>query len=268
MTTRRNKNEDSIKKAAVNTTAQLVNALMKAGMQWFQIQRLIDDGFLATQVVKVCVQESVILDLKPPEDFTDNEQVKRFLQNCGLVNFIEVLNNKIRRDFDFRNLPGTGTWNQWYDSIPVDELEKIDASGVQLRGLVLSGMDLSICLKESNLQDAVMRDVYLEFADLRDCNMSGCNLSGITNICEANLGGCNLRGANLTSVLLRNANLWGAVIEDADLTDTSLDGANLEEAHVVSVNADPEQFAHTKNLDKAIEVPKDILENWFECNKK
>lgn len=84
---------------------------------------------------------------------------------------------------------GAQAWNAWRAEQPE---ARVDLSGGALRGLVLTGADLSGAdLQRADLRGAVLKDV------------------------------------NLTGARLAGANLFKAVLEDADLTDTDLIGAQF-----------------------------------------
>ena len=81
---------------------------------------------------------------------------------------------------------GAAAWNTWraeHDEVP-------DLSGAALRGLDLTGFDLSR-------------------ADLRGADLRG------TKLCEADLSGARLEGANFFKAALDGADLSGAYLDGA-----------------------------------------------------
>jgi hypothetical protein len=91
-------------------------------------------------------------------------------------------------------------------------LQTRDFSGLNLRGIVASGRDLS------NLKatDALLRDAHFESSNLENADFTGANLSN-----------AHFQNANLRGVSFRNADVEGADFAGADLTNADFTGASL-----------------------------------------
>ncbi|ERN40012.1 putative low-complexity protein [Rubidibacter lacunae KORDI 51-2] len=122
--------------------------------------------------------------------------------------------------------------------VPTDEFQALceraeldplhDFAGANLRGVVLSGLDLAGAnLARANLRGAELNDVDFNEADLRAVKLSGADLSG------AYLGAADLRGANLHKAGLALTNLSGADLRGADLTAANLSDTNFSGAQLV-----------------------------------
>ena len=112
-----------------------------------------------------------------------------------------------------------------------------DLSGANLRGARtagdfsranLKGADFSADMKNQSM--GLMRGV------VRKANAEGANFGG------ASFAGANLMAATLGGADFTGANVEGARFQDADLTSTRL---------VDLVGATPDQFANSRNLDRA-----------------
>jgi uncharacterized protein YjbI with pentapeptide repeats len=150
-----------------------------------------------------------------------------------------------------------------------DDEEQRERVGLDLRGAVLSGLDLhglplaGLCggltedawrnataaqleaarlhLEEVDLSDALLQGALLEGAHLegarlhRACleqaNLRFARLEG-TYLAEARLTGASFVGAALDAAILENARLEGTVLRSASLAGAHLEGAHLEGAQL------------------------------------
>jgi uncharacterized protein YjbI with pentapeptide repeats len=109
--------------------------------------------------------------------------------------------------------------NGKFEGFNMEDIELVSRDTKDLRGVNLSGMDLS-------------------HADMRQVNLSRANLSGAI-LSRAHLEGADLTGANLTGATLFRTYLTGAVLE----------GANLSGAKIVEVEGlDTVDFTNAKGV--------------------
>ena len=171
---------------------------------------------------------------------------------------------------------------------------KANLAGADLREANLAGADL----REANLAGADLREANLAGADLREANLAGsdfreANLLG-ANFFKANLADASFFKANFADAILLEANFADAILLEANLTDADLREANLaradlREVNLVGANLSVANLEGAKlfradlagshlrgvlnldkakdlnlalNLDRAINVPSDILKAW------
>ncbi|MCT7951469.1 pentapeptide repeat-containing protein [Ancylothrix sp. C2] len=135
-------------------------------------------------------------------------------------------------------------------------LDKLDLSGIVLKGAILSGGSFQEARFSGPGEDNLFGTFDDQFADLsgaelKEANLSRALLAGVllnntslirANLAKANLAKANLSGANLSSAVLMGASLREAVLKNArltgaDLQDASLVGANLVGARLAEVKA-------------------------------
>jgi uncharacterized protein YjbI with pentapeptide repeats/uncharacterized RDD family membrane protein YckC len=139
-------------------------------------------------------------------------------------------------------------------------LEKINLSGIQLRGAILTGAnfhgsqfssagldrrfgtfddikaDLSgAFLTEANLSEAFLPSAIMEKIDLSRANLNQANLSN-SNLIDANLSSAQLIGADLSYANLSQAKLTGANLVSADFSQAQLGGGRLGQAIAKAAN--------------------------------
>ncbi|MBD2546079.1 MULTISPECIES: pentapeptide repeat-containing protein [Planktothricoides] len=139
-------------------------------------------------------------------------------------------------------------------------LEKVNLSGIQLRGAILTGAnfhgsqfssagpdrrfgtfddvkaDLSGALMaDANLSEAFLPSAIMEKIDLSRANLNQANLSN-SNLIDANLSSAQLIGADLTYANLSQAKLTGANLVSADFSQAQLGGGRLGQAIAKAAN--------------------------------
>jgi hypothetical protein len=139
---------------------------------------------------------------------------------------------------------GSLVWNDWRI---LNREARIDLSGVDLTGLVLSGADLrDAMLMRSDLKEVDLTNAKLNSANFRGARLERANLSnteaGWTIFCGANLSSATLDNADLTCSDFYGANLKDASLRGADLSyarfiETNLEGADLEGASIYGISA-------------------------------
>jgi uncharacterized protein YjbI with pentapeptide repeats len=135
------------------------------------------------------------------------------------------------------------------DIIDVTIRDRVIGPGVDLRGEILAGIDLS----ESDLSGAKfaladlsytnLSDADLSGADLRSANLSGADLRG-AYLYESKLGGANLRGAYLSGVVLERSHIGGIDLSGADLRGVNLKSAFLSYANLSNTNLSEADLSH------------------------
>lgn len=133
----------------------------------------------------------------------------------------------------------------------VDVINKLattrDLSGMDLRWLDLSGIDLS---------NAILKKVRFDYSNLTGANLSNSDLTNArfcpTNLTNANLKGADLRGAIMPDSTLAGADLAGANFSGMlNLLGVDFTGANLAGADFTGANMEG-----VRNLDKALNADK------------
>ena len=105
---------------------------------------------------------------------------------------------------------------------PVNEEDRIDLIGANLRGAYLSSADMTDAhLLRADLYSANLSDANLIGANLNSANLVNANLIG-ANLVSTFLGGAILIGANLNSATLYGSDLYRANLRGADLTGAAL----------------------------------------------
>lgn len=147
-------------------------------------------------------------------------------------------------------------------------LEKINLSGIQLRGAILTGAnfhgsqfssagldrrfgtfddvkaDLSgALLADANLSEAFLPSAIMEKTDLSRANLNQANLSN-SNLIDANLSSAQLIGADLSYANLSQAKLTGANLVSADFAQVQLGGGRLGQAIAKAANFQGANFVH------------------------
>jgi uncharacterized protein YjbI with pentapeptide repeats len=147
-------------------------------------------------------------------------------------------------------------------------LEKINLSGIQLRGAILTGAnfhgsqfssagsdrrfgtfddikaDLSgALLADANLSEAFLPSAIMEKIDLSRANLNQANLSN-SNLIAANLSSAQLIGADLSYANLSQAKLTGANLVSADFSQAQLGGGRLGQAIAKAANFQGANFFH------------------------
>jgi uncharacterized protein YjbI with pentapeptide repeats len=136
---------------------------------------------------------------------------------------------------------GVDRWNAWRSENPVQHVELV---GADLRGLNLSGADLSwgdftradlrgVVLRNANLFNTKFTRAQLLGADLREAN------GYQSEYYRADLTGADLTNADLRGAKFHNADLRGAILRGADLfrvdfIGTHLAGADFSDARCAS----------------------------------
>lgn len=144
------------------------------------------------------------------------------------------------RDFDLSNAP----------------FQKLDLSGVDFAGAILTGASLAQANIESScfdgailvraditnaradgasFRDADVSELIAVRAALRNCVIDGAMGSDVV-LRQANLYGASLVGAELERCDLTGAVLWSATLDGADLVDSKLDGADLTGSSLVDAS--------------------------------
>ncbi len=118
----------------------------------------------------------------------------------------------------------------------------VEIVGNFLRCADLSYADLSNAdLENADLSYANLRGAYLNSANFIDTRLKG------SNVRDADLGFADLRNADLSNADLRNADLLFAMVSDANLSNIRSDNQT--------------KWSYVVDLDEAIEVPEDLLQN-------
>ncbi|HEY9807938.1 MAG TPA: pentapeptide repeat-containing protein [Halomicronema sp.] len=124
-------------------------------------------------------------------------------------------------------------------------LDKLDLSGIVLKGAILSGGSFQEARFSGSGEDnlfGTFDDLFADLsgADLKEANLSRALLSGVllnnSSLIRANLSGANLKGANLSGANLSSAVLMGASLRDAVLKNARLTGVDLQDAGFVNAN--------------------------------
>lgn len=148
-------------------------------------------------------------------------------------------------------------------------LEKINLSGIQLRGAILTGANLhgsqfssagrdrrfgtfddvkadlsGALLASANLSEAFLPSAIMEKIDLSRANLNQANLSN-SNLIDANLSSAQLIGADLSYANLSKAKLTGANLVSADFYRVELSGGRLAQAIAKAANFQGANFFNT-----------------------
>ncbi|MAS95641.1 MAG: hypothetical protein CMO55_20765 [Verrucomicrobiales bacterium] len=172
-------------------------------------------------------------------------------------------------------------------------MDGIDLSGERMQ-LEIFGLTTFVRanLSGANLYGAYFREANLCGAQLLKANLPRANFTGRVNLVGANLSRARLLGANLreaklieadlSRTYLVDANLIRANLTDADLSGADLGranlrgailsgakliGANLRGADLSTAYLRETDFNKARQIDKAIGIPKEIVDQWKSANK-
>lgn len=134
-------------------------------------------------------------------------------------------------------------------------LDKLDLSGIVLKGAILSGGSFQEARFSGAGEDNVFGTFDDQFADLsgaelKEANLSRALLAGVllnnTSLIRASLNKANLAKANLSGANLSSAVLMGASLREALLKNARLTGADLQDATFVGANLMGARLAEVK----------------------
>ncbi|WP_216351272.1 pentapeptide repeat-containing protein [Leptolyngbya sp. 'hensonii'] len=136
-------------------------------------------------------------------------------------------------------------------------LDRIDLSGIQLRGADMSRASLQRARFYGPGADGYWGTFDDWIADLSDANLKGVDLTGAflskvplerANLLQATLNQANLSKARMNRVNLSSARLIRTNLQQAQLSDASFTGADLGEANLVQANLQRARLGQTNAL--------------------